>query len=117
MSRCGNVQPFIHRMSDGSKSLDAYRSEFSCSFKELKYLIIGYKPIQKQYFDLNLILSIIGYSIFKGYCISENRKKYIDLLYLTKAEFLKISEIVMLLKFKHSKLLSKFVDYFVHGKQ
>ena len=93
------------------------KCNLSHSFKQLKYLIIGYKPTQGKYVDLNTILSIIAYAIFKGYCISENRKKYLDLLYLTKAEFLKTAEIVNSLKLKNSKLFNSFMDYFVYGRQ
>ena len=44
-------------------------------FNTLQYLVLGYKPGQDKYKDLNYILSLIGLSIFKAYCVSENRKK------------------------------------------
>ena len=81
--------------------------------KKLEYLIIGYKP----YVELNHILSTIGYSIFKGHCLSENRKKYLDLLYLAKAEFLKNMEISDSLQIKRNRLFKNFIDYFVYGRQ
>ena len=104
-------------MPDSAATLDTRRKQpkkcnLSHSFKQLKY-----KPTQGKYVDLNTILSIIGYAIFKGYCISENRKKYLDLLYLTKAEFLKTAEIVNSLKLKNSILFNSFMDYFVYGRQ
>ena len=74
------------------------KCNFSQSFKHLKYLMVGYKPGQTKYINLNHILSIIGYAIYKGYCISENKKKYLDLVRLTKTEFLKTSEVVKSLK-------------------
>ena len=85
--------------------------------KKLEYLIIGYKPDQKQYVELNHILSTIGYAIFKGYCLSENRKKYLDLLYLAKAKFLKNMEISDSLQIKRNRLIKNFIDYFVYGRQ
>ena len=93
------------------------KCNFSNSMKKLEYLIIGYKPDQKQYVELNHILSTIGYSIFKGYCLSENRKKYLDLLYLAKAEFLKNMEISDSLQIKRNRLFRNFIDYFVYGRQ
>ena len=71
--------------------------------KTLEYLVIGYKPNQSNYVELNNILSIISYSIFKSYCISENRKKYLDILYFAKAEVLKVFEISKVMK-NESKL-------------
>ena len=85
--------------------------------KKLEYLIIGYKPDEKQYVELDHILSTIGYSIFKGYCLSENRKKFLDLLYFAKAEFLKNMEISDSLQIKRNRLSKNFIDYFVYGRQ
>ena len=73
------------------------KCNFSNPMKKLEYLIIGYKPDEKQYVEMDHILSTIGYSIFKGYCLSENRKKYLDLLYFAKTDFLKNIENIGLL--------------------
>ena len=60
----------------------------------MKYIIVGYEPGQTKHMhlDLNHILSTIGYAINEGYCISENKKKYLDLVRLTKTEFLILGE-------------------------
>ena len=88
---------------------------FAKSMKTLEYLVIGYKPNQSNYVELNNILSIISYSIFKSYCISENRKKYLDILYFAKAEVLKVFEISKVMK-NESKLFEMFVEHFVYRK-
>lgn len=93
------------------------KCKFSVPMKKLEYLIIGYKPGQKQYVELNHILTTIEYTIFKGYCLSENRKKYVDLLYLAKAEFLKNMEVSNSLQIKRNELFKHFVEYFVYGRQ
>ena len=48
---------------------------------KLQYIVIGYKPGSNKYMEINLVLSLIGYAIFKAYCISDNRRKYIDVLF------------------------------------
>ena len=44
----------------------------------LKHLVFGYKIFDKEYFDLNYILTILGYSIYKSYYVSEQKTKAID---------------------------------------
>ena len=64
------------------------------------------------YKEINLILSFIGYAIFKAYCISENRSKNIDILFYVKLELKKIDE-----DYKYKKdentFFTKFYRYFV----
>lgn len=92
------------------------KCNFDYTMKKLQYLIVGYKAGQRQYTELNHILTIIGYTIFKGYCLSENRTKYLDLLYLAKSEILKTMEISEALKIKQNQLFINFVEYFVYGR-
>ena len=44
----------------------------------LKHLVLGYKIFDKVYFDFNYILTILGYSIYKSYYVSEQKTKAID---------------------------------------
>ena len=90
------------------------KCKFSNSMKQLQYLVLGYKPNQVKYIDLNFILSLIGYGIFKYYCLSENRRKYLDPVYVVKYEFIYASQICKLLNIGRSKLFQDFTDYFVH---
>ena len=97
--------------------LSLKKCSFTQSLKHLKYLIVGFRSKQRQYVELNHILTTIGYAIYKGYCISENRKKYLDLLRLTKTEFQKSFEVAKSLKLKQSKLFLSFIKYFVQDEQ
>ena len=90
------------------------KCKFSNSMKQLQYLVLGYKPNQVKYVDLNFILSLIGYGIFKYYCLSGNRRKYLDPVYVVKYEFICASQICKLLNICRSKLFQDFTDYFVH---
>ena len=44
----------------------------------LKHLVLGYEIFDKEYFDFNYILTILGYSIYKSYYVSEQKTKAID---------------------------------------
>ena len=55
----------------------------------LKYLVFGYKITDKAYYDFNYLLTIIGFTIFKAYYVSEQKTKYIDLYSLFEREYLK----------------------------
>ena len=44
----------------------------------LEHLVFGYKIFDKEYFDFNYIVAILGYSIYKSYSVSEQKTKAID---------------------------------------
>lgn len=93
------------------------KCRFDKQMNNLQYLILGYKPGQENYNELNYILSLIGYSIFKAYCISENRKTYVDTMFIVKSELQKATEVVKALNTNTKyDLLLKFYGYFVHGQ-
>ena len=54
-----------------------------------KYLILGYKIKNNEYNEFNEFLTIISYSIFRAYCISDNWTKNVNVL---KIVFNDISE-------------------------
>ena len=63
------------------------------------------------------MLSLIGQSIFKAYCVSENRKKYVDTTYIVISEIKKATEVLKTLRWNVKyELLLKFYDIFVMGK-
>merc|ERR1712074_61483 len=64
---------------------------------QLRYLIFGYKIEDTNYYEINLILTIILYSIHKAYHISEQKTKNIDVFSIFKNEFLKIQNIYRLI--------------------
>ena len=43
----------------------------------LKHLVFGYTIFDKEYFEFNHILSILGYSIYKSYYVLEHKTKAI----------------------------------------
>ena len=44
----------------------------------LKRIVLGYKPFDKDCFYFNYLLIIIGISIYKSYCVSEQKTKHIN---------------------------------------
>ena len=58
----------------------------------IKYLILGYKTDFKECNLLNVLLSYIGFSIYKGYYISERRSKHFDISKLLRSELLVLTK-------------------------
>ena len=44
----------------------------------LKHIVLGYKIDDKNYLALNFLITVVGFSIYKSYNISEQKTKYID---------------------------------------
>jgi hypothetical protein len=56
----------------------------------LKHIVLGYKIDDKNYFELNYLITVVGFSIYKLYCISEQRKKCINVYRIFSNEYIKI---------------------------
>jgi hypothetical protein len=56
----------------------------------LYHLVFGYKIFDKSYYDFNYFLTIIGFSIYKAYYISEQKTKRLDVYSLFARECLQI---------------------------
>ena len=69
--------------------------------KSIKNIIIGYKINQTEYSDVNTIFSLIGFSIYKSYFISESRTIKIDCFKIFQQEFQKL---LTLYNFENIKL-------------
>ena len=63
----------------------------------LQHLVFGYKIFDKEYFHLNYFLTILTFTIYKSYYVSEQKTKTIDVYLLFKNEFQR--------KMKENKLL------------
>ena len=63
----------------------------------LQHLVFGYKIFDKEYFHLNYFLTILAFTIYKSYYVSEQKTKKIDVYLLFKNEFQR--------KIKENKLL------------
>lgn len=93
------------------------KCKFNKQINKLQYLALGYKLGQDKHIDLNYMLSLIGQSIFKAYCVNENRKKYVDTTYIVISEIKKATEVLKTLRWNVKyELLLKFYDIFVMGK-
>ena len=57
----------------------------------LQNIVIGYKINSAEYFIINEILAIIGFSIYKTYFLSESRAKKIDTFLIFCNEFRKLT--------------------------
>ena len=42
--------------------------------RDLKYIVLGYTLIYKEYTGINIIINLIGLCIFKSYVISEKEQ-------------------------------------------
>jgi hypothetical protein len=56
----------------------------------LYHLVFSNKIFDKSYYDLNYFLTIIGFSIYKAYYISEQKTKRLDVYSLFVREYLPI---------------------------
>ena len=73
------------------------------------HLVFGYKIFDKSYYDFNYFLTIIGFSIYKAYYISEQKTKRLDVYSLFVREYLQIyrgNEII-----QKSSLLKRLQNY------
>ena len=52
----------------------------------LKNLVFGYKVNDKEYYDLNLFLTLISFSLYKAHFISEQKSKTVDTYNVFKSE-------------------------------
>ena len=79
----------------------------SCNMATLKHVILGYKINQKDYFQINEIISLIGFAIYKSYYVSENRVKRVNIMTIFKNEF-KILHAYLSQKHKNTGFLQRF---------
>ena len=81
--------------------------KIGCHILTLKNLILGYKIEDKQYNDINYFLTIIFFTIYKCYYMSEQKKKKVNIYSIFKYEFRKRFEIIEIRKTKTSYFLKK----------
>jgi hypothetical protein len=54
----------------------------------LKHIVFGYKIFDKDYFDFNYLLAILGFSIYKAYYVSEQKTKQVNIYSLFVREYI-----------------------------
>ena len=77
------------------------------NFVTLKHIVFGYKIFDKDYFDFKYFLTILGFSIYKTYYVSEQKTKqvHVSIYSLFVREY--ITRISQVQKLQNSKLLAK----------
>ena len=55
----------------------------------LNHIVHGYKIDDKNYLALNCLITVVGFSIYKSYYISEQKTKYIDVYKIFANEYIK----------------------------
>ena len=59
----------------------------------LKSLVLGYKINDRNYYELNLLLTLIYFSIYKAYYVSNQKENVIDIFNIFKKEVEEINDI------------------------
>jgi hypothetical protein len=77
------------------------------NFVTLKHIVFGYKIFDKDYFDFSYFLTILGFSIYKTYYVSEQKTKqvHVNIYSLFVREY--ITRISQVQQLQNSKLLAK----------
>lgn len=75
------------------------------NIRSLKFIILGYKISDPQYFFINIVITIVGFSIYKSYFCSENWTKQYDIFKLFKSEI----EIIAAY-YKHKNVYYQFIE-------
>jgi hypothetical protein len=44
----------------------------------LNHIVLGYKIDDTNYLALNILITVVGFTIYKSYYVSEQKTKYID---------------------------------------
>jgi hypothetical protein len=55
----------------------------------LKHIVLGYKIDSKNYLALHFLITVVGFSIYKSYYISEQKTKYNDVYRIFADEYIK----------------------------
>ena len=79
------------------------------TLNKLSNIVLGYQNNEIEYFDLNLLFTIVGFSIYKCNVVSENRTKHCNLLKLFYYEC-KIAYMYNLTKGHMSSVLKLFIE-------
>ena len=82
---------------------------YSKPLNKLKYVVLGYKSCIKEYNDINILLSLIGFTIYKWFHVSNQRRGSINIFALFRNE---IDKKLWLKFYKNNKFLLKFKKLF-----
>lgn len=104
---------FVHKFWTQIKEILRYFNidEHICT---LKNLVFGYKIADECYYGINLLLTIIGFSIYKAHYLSNQRERKIDVFHTFRNELLTLTDITKLTKIKKTpiaKIIQQFESY------
>ena len=82
-SFCGNEEDYLHYFITCSflktfweKIYNLFKSNnLEFTLLKLKHLILGYKIFDNNYYGVNYFITILGFSIYKSYYLSEQKCK------------------------------------------
>ena len=117
---CGKIDNYQHFFID-CNLLETFWEKIYITLKSigfskkisLPHLVIGYKINDCEYWDLNVILTLISFSIYKTFYISEQRSKMINAFEIFKKEFRLYVNLRMKLNKKQSKLLNRVCNILI----
>ena len=73
---------------------------FNKNLRNLKYIVFGYKISHEEYNDINVVISIIGFTIYKHFHLSNQRRDFINIKLLFKNEIRKKLQLTGYQKYK-----------------
>ena len=79
-----------------------------------KHIVFGYKIDDKNYLGFNILITVVGFSIYKSYYISEQKTKYINVYRIFVNEYIK--RIKQNKTLRKSTFLMKVQNYILNGK-
>ena len=91
---CASIKKNVDKISDFNEGND---TEAKIT---LKHIVLGYKIDDKNYLALNFLITVVGFSIYKSYYISEQKTKYINVYRIFVNEYIK--------RIKENKTLQKY---------
>ena len=112
---CNHVDSYQHFFMECNLLLNFWQSVSEIFGKigitnkiKLKHIVIGYKIYDMEYDHINLILTILGFTIYKAFYVSELRRKSVDYMKIFKAEFNSYFEHITQFKVNRNKMICKF---------
>jgi hypothetical protein len=98
---CGQDEDYLHYFI-----YCPYLKEFWVKIQQiLKHIAFGNTIFDTDYFDCNNFLTILGFSIYKAYYVSEKKPKQVNIYSLFVREY--ITRMNQVQKLQNSKLLAK----------
>ena len=80
----------------------------------LEPLVFGYKIYDQAYFDLNLLITLICFSIYKAYYISNQKQKKVDIFKIFKDEVNNVFDTNIFRQVKTGNFISKAHVYHMY---